>query len=325
VKRRAFLASALATVILPRGLAAQPVAKAVRIGWLTAQQASSLTPNLEAMRAGFSRIGYLEGRNLLIEYRYGDDSLERVPSLAFELVKLGVDLLVVQGAAVPVVSHLGLTLPVVYVFSGDPVSAGLADSLARPRGNMTGLTLMAAELNGKRLEILRDVMPDLRRVAIIANPEHPGANLEWAYSEDVARGLGLAIQYFPTPTRDDLAMAFAAMAAAPPQAISVFADGFAVQYRQNIIDFAISHHAPVISGWPVFAQSGALCTYGPRQADSYRQLASYVDRILKGAKPSDLPIERPTKFETVINLRTAKMLNLAIPQALLVSADQVIE
>ncbi len=325
MKRRAFLASALATAILPRRLAAQPVPKAARIGWLTAQQASSLTPNLAAMRSGFSEIGYVEGRNLLIEYRYGDDTLERVPSLALELVKLGVDLLVVQGAAVPVVSHLGLTLPVVYVFSGDPVSAGLAESLATPRGNMTGLTLMAAELNGKRLEILRDVVPDLRRVAIIANPEHPGANLERAYSEDVARGLGLAIQYFPTPTHDDLTTAFAAMAAAPPQAISVFADGFAVQYRQSIIDFAMSHHAPVISGWPVFAQSGALCTYGPRQADSYRQLASYVDRILKGAKPSDLPIERPTKFETVINLRTAKTLNLVIPPTLLVSADQVIE
>jgi putative tryptophan/tyrosine transport system substrate-binding protein len=325
VKRRAFLTSAVATVVLSRGLAAQPAPKTARIGWLTAQRASSLTPNLAAMRAGFSEIGYVEGRNLLIEYRYGDDTLERVPSLALELVKLGVDLLVVQGAAVPEVSHLGLTLPVVYVFSGDPVSAGLAESLAKPRGNMTGLTLMAAELNGKRLEILRDVVPDLRRVAIIANPEHPGASLERAYSEDMAHGLGLAIQYFATSTHDELTTAFAAMAAAPPQAISVFADGFAVQYRQAIIDFAMSHYAPVISGWPVFAQSGALCTYGPRQADSYRQLASYVDRILKGAKPSDLPIERPTKFETVVNLRTAKTLNLAIPPTLLVSADQVIE
>jgi putative ABC transport system substrate-binding protein len=311
--------------MLPQGLRAQAVPKAARIGWLTAQQASSLTPNLAAMRAGFSEIGYVEGRNLAIEYRYGDDALERVPALAAELVKLGVDLLVVQGAAVPVVNQLGLTLPVVYVFSGDPVSAGLADSLARPRGNMTGLTLMAAELNGKRLEMLRDVVPDLRRVAIIANSEHPGVNLERAYSEDVARGLGLTIQYFPTPTYDDLTAAFAAMAAAPPQAISLFADGFAVQYRRSIIDFAMGHHAPVVSGWPVFAQSGALCTYGPRQADSYRRLASYVDRILKGAKPADLPIERPTKFETVINLRTAKTLDLAFPPSLLVSADLMIE
>jgi putative tryptophan/tyrosine transport system substrate-binding protein len=277
------------------------------------------------MRAGFSEIGYVEGRNLAIEYRYGDDALERVPDLAAELVKLGVDLLVVQGAAVPVVSQLNLTVPLVYVFSGDPVSAGLADSLARPRGNMTGLTLMAAELNGKRLEMLRDIVPDLRRVAIIANSEHPGVDLERAYSEAVGRRLGLTIQYFPTPTLGELNGAFASMAAQPPQAISLFADGFAVQNRQSIIDFAMSHRAPVVSGWPVFAQSGALCTYGPRLADSYRRLASYVDRILKGAKPADLPIEQPTKFETVINMRTAKSLGLTIPTSLLVSADQVIE
>jgi putative tryptophan/tyrosine transport system substrate-binding protein len=325
VKRRAFLGSVLATAILPPSVHAQGVPKSARIGWLTAQQASSLTPYLAAMRAGFSEIGYVEGRNLAIEYRYGDDALERVPDLAAELVKLGVDLLVVQGAAVPVVSQLNLTVPLVYVFSGDPVSAGLADSLARPRGNMTGLTLMAAELNGKRLEMLRDIVPDLRRVAIIANSEHPGVDLERAYSEAVGRRLGLTIQYFPTPTPGELNGAFASMAARPPQAISLFADGFAVQNRQSIIDFAMSHRAPVVSGWPVFAQSGALCTYGPRLADSYRRLASYVDRILKGAKPADLPIEQPTKFETVINMRTAKSLGLTIPTSLLVSADQVIE
>jgi putative ABC transport system substrate-binding protein len=184
---------------------------------------------------------------------------------------------------------------------------------------------MAAELNGKRLEMLHDIVPDLRRVAIVANSEHPGAHLEQAYSEDVGRRLGLTIQYFPTPTSDELSRAFAVMSAQPPQAISVFADGFAVQNRKSIIDFAMNHGAPVVSGWRVFAQSGALCTYGPQLADSYRQLAGYVDRILKGAKPADLPIEQPTKFETVINLRTAKTLGLAIPPLLLVSADQVIE
>ena len=325
MKRRAFLGSVLAAGILPRSVRAQGVPKAARIGWLTAQRASSLTPYLAAMRAGFSEIGYVEGSNLAIEYRYGDDVLERVPVLAAELVRLGVDLIVAQGAAVSVISQLGLTVPVVYVFSGDPVSAGFADSLARPRGNMTGLTFMAAELNGKRLEMLRDIVPGLRRVAIVANSEHPGAHLEWAYCEDVGRRLGLTIEYFPTPTSGELSRAFALMTAQPPQAISVFADGFAVQNRQSIIDFAMTHRAPVVSGWQVFAQSGALCTYGPQLADSYRRLAGYVDRILKGAKPADLPIEQPTKFETVINLRTAKALDLAIPPSLLVSADEVIE
>ena len=325
MKRRDFLASALAIAALPRSLAAQGTPKIARIGWLTAQQESSLTPYLAAMRAGFADLGYVEGRNLTIEYRYGNDAIERVPELAMELVKLPVDLIVAQGAAVSEISKLSLPVPVVYVFSGDPVSAGFADSLARPRGNMTGLTFMAAEFNGKRLEILRDIIRDLRRVAIVANSEHPGSELERAYSEDAGHKLGLAIQYFPTRSRDELTNAFTAMAADPPQAISLFADGFAVQNRQSIIDFALSLKAPVVSGWPVFARSGALCTYGPRLTESYRRLADYVDRILKGAKPTDLPIEQPTKFEMVINQRTAKVLGLAIPPVLLVSADEVIE
>lgn len=325
MKRRAFLASALAVAALPSNLAAQGAPKAARIGWLTAQQESSLTPYLAAMRAGFSDLGYVEGRNLTIDYRYCDDAVERIPELATELVKLPVDLIVAQGAAVSEVSKLGLPVPIVYVFSGDPVSAGFADSLARPRGNMTGLTFMAAEFNGKRLEILRDVVPDLRRVAIVANSEHPGSQIERAYSEEVGRKLGLIIQYLPTRSRDELTNAFTAMAADPPQAISVFADGFAVQNRQSIIDFAMSHKMPVVSGWPVFARSGALCTYGPRLTESYRRLADYVDRILKGAKPLDLPIEQPTKFEMVLNQRTAKALGLTIPPTLLVSADEVID
>jgi putative ABC transport system substrate-binding protein len=310
---------------MPRSLAAQGAPKAARIGWLTAQQESSLTPNLAAMRAGFADLGYIEGRNFSIEYRYGNDVVERVPELAAELVKLPVDIIVAQGAAVSEVSKLGLPVPIVYVFSADPVSAGLADSLARPRGNMTGLTFMAAELNGKRLEILRDIIPDLRRVAIVANSEHGGVHLERANSEEVGRRLGLTIRYYPTPTYEKLNGAFAEMATDPPQAISVFSDGFAVQNRQSIIDFATSQRAPVIAAWAIFARSGALCSYGPRLSESYRRLAYYVDRILKGAKPADLPIEQPTKFETVINQRTAKALGLTIPQSLLVSADEVIE
>jgi putative ABC transport system substrate-binding protein len=323
--RRAFLTSAMAMAAMPRSLAAQGTPKAARIGWLTAQQESSLTPFLAAMRTGFADLGYIEGRNLAIEYRYGNDVVERVPELAAELVELPVDIIVAQGAAVSEISKLGLPVPIVYVFSADPVSAGLADSLARPRGNMTGLTFMAAELNGKRLEILRDIIPDLRRVAIVANSEHEGVHLERANSEEVGRRLGLTIRYYPTPTRDKLDDAFAKMAADPPQAISVFSDGFAVQNRQSIIDFASSQRAPVIAAWAIFARSGALCSYGPRLSESYRRLAHYVDRILKGAKPADLPIEQPTKFETVVNQRTAKALGLTIPQSLLVSADEVIE
>jgi len=238
---------------------------------------------------------------------------------------LPVNLIVAQGAAAFEVRGLGLPVPIVYSMSADPVSAGFADSLARPRGNMTGVTLMAVEFNGKRLELLQEIVPALRKVAIIGNPEHPGAHLERAFSEETARRLGLAIEYRPTRTRDELTSVLTSIAADPPQAISLLADGFAIQNRQTIIDFAMRLRVPVISGWPVFARSGAICTYGPRLTESYRRLAYFIDRILKGAKPAELPIERPTKFEFVVNLSTAKSVGLTIPPSLLVRADEVIE
>jgi len=325
MKRRVFVASLVAMAAMPRTGTAQGAARVIRVGWLTAQQASSLVPYVDAMRTALADLGYVEGRNLVIEFRYGDDVIERVPELAAELVRLPVDLIVAQGAAAFEIRGLGLPIPVVFSMSADPVSAEFADSLARPRGNMTGVTLMAVEFNGKRLELLQEIVPDLRRVAIVGNPEHPGAHLERAFSEETARRLDLAIEYLPTRTRDELTSVLSAISAHPPQAISLLADGFAIQNRQTIIDFAMRHRAPVISGWPIFARSGAVCTYGPRLTESYRRLAYYIDRILKGAKPDDLPIERPTKFEFVINLRTAKALGLTIPPSLLVRADEVIE
>jgi ABC-type uncharacterized transport system substrate-binding protein len=325
MKRRVFVASLVAVAAMPRTGTAQGAARVIRVGWLTAQQASSLVPYVDAMRTALADLGYVEGRNLVIEFRYGDDVIERVPELAAELVRLPVDLIVAQGAAAFEIRGLGLPIPVVFSMSADPVSAGFADSLARPRGNMTGVTLMAVEFNGKRLELLQEIVPDLRRIAIVGNPEHPGAHLERAFSEETARRLDLAIEYLPTRTRDELTSVLSAISAHSPQAISLLADGFAIQNRQTIIDFATRHRAPVISGWPIFARSGAVCTYGPRLTESYRRLAYYIDRILKGAKPDDLPIERPTKFEFVINLRTAKALGLTIPPSLLVRADEVIE
>ena len=297
MKRRVFVASLVAMAAMPRTGAAQGATKVIRVGWLTAQQASSLGPYVDAMRTALADLGYVEGRNLVIEFRYGDDVIERVPELALELVRFPVDLIVAQGAAAFEVRGLGLPVPVVYSMSADPVSAGFADSLARPRGNMTGVTLMAVEFNSKRLELLQDIVPDLRRVAIVGNPAHPGAHLERAFSEETARRLDLAIEYLPTRTRDELTSVLSAISAHPPQAIFLLADGFAIQNRQTIIDFATRHRAPVISGWPIFARSGAVCTYGPRLTESYRRLAYYIDRILKGAKPADLPIERPTKCD----------------------------
>ena len=325
MNRRAFLVSSAVSAIAAGLGRAYAVAKVVRIGWLTAQRAASLTPFLEAFRGGLAELGYRENDNLEIDYRYGDDNLLRVAPLAAELVRKPVDLLVVQGAAVPLVYELKLSIPAVYVFSGDPVIAGFADSLAHPRGNMTGLTFMAAELNAKRLEILRDTIPGLQRVAIIANPEHPGSQIERTYAEETARKLGLATEFFGTATGDQLASAFAAMDPRPPQAISLFADGFAIQNRQRIIDYGMKHRAPVISGWEIFAKSGALCSYGPNLSESYRRLAYYVDRVHKGTPPSELPIERPTKFQTVVNLKTARALGLTLPDSILASADELIE
>jgi putative ABC transport system substrate-binding protein len=326
MRRREFLwglGGAAATWPLIAG--AQGTSRIIRIGWLTAQREASLTPFLAALRAAFVDLGYVEGRNLAMEYRFGNDEIDRVPALAAELVNLPVDAILVQGIAVTMAAKLSLPIPLIYVFSGDPVSAGFAESLARPRSNMTGLTFMAAELNGKRLELLRDTIPDLRRVAIVANPAHPGEHLERNYTQDYGRQLGLHTDYFATRNREELESAFTAMGSNPPQAISLLADGFAIQYRQSIIDFGLRHRLPVVSGWPVFARSGALFTYGPHLDSSYRRLAHYVDRILKGARPSDLPIEQPTKFEFMINLKTAKALGLTIPSALLATADEVIE
>jgi putative ABC transport system substrate-binding protein len=243
-----------------------------------------------------------------------------VPELVAELIRIPVDLIVAQGAAGVLINKLNVSVPIVYAFSGDPVLAGFADSLARPHANMTGLTLMAPELTAKRLELLRDMIPELRRVALLAYPEHPGEHIERAYSEDTASRLRIGIDYFPTSKLEDLTAALAKIAADPPQAISLLADGFALQNRDRIIGFAMEHRIPVI-----FAESGAVCTYGPKLNESYRRLAYYVDRILKGAKPADLPIEQPTKFELVLNLKSAKKLGIGIPQTLLARADEVIE
>src|SRR5947209_5113543 len=323
MNRRTFLVSSALIAIAP--YRAHAAAKVFRIGWLTAQREPSLTPFIQAFRNGLAEFGYRENDNVEIDYRHGDDNLLRVAPLAADLVREPVDLLVVQGAAVPLVYELKLSTPTVYVFSGDPVVAGFADSLAHPRGNMTGLTFMAAELNAKRLEILRDTVSGLQRVAIIANPEHPGSQIERTYSEQTAQKLGLATEFFGTATEGQLTDAFTAMESNPPQAISLFADGFAIQYRQRIIDFGMKHREPLISGWPVFARSGAICSYGPKLSESSRRLAYYVDRVLKGTATSELPIERPTKFETVVNLKTAKALGLNMPDTILASADELIE
>jgi putative ABC transport system substrate-binding protein len=319
------MACSLVLASLPRVAAAQLSARIFRVGWIVQTSESASLPFLDALRAGLADLGYLEGRNLVLESRYADDLPDRVPALTQELLRAPVDVLVTQGPTTWAIVKGVTTVPVVYVFSADPVEAGFAQSLARPLGNSTGLTLMSVELNGKRLELLREILPTLSRTAIIANPDHRGEHLERQDSEETAHRLGITIQYLPVRNAAELEASFAALATSEPEAIVIFPDPLTISNRQRIIDFAATRHIPVISGWAIFAQSGALCTYGPRLTESYRRAAYFVDRILKGARPADLPIERPTIFETVINLKTAKALNLIIPQSILARADELIE
>jgi len=315
VKRRRLLFASVAVAALPRVVAAQ--ARSARIGWLTAQRPPSLTPYVDAFTKSLGELGFVGGKNLEIVFRYGDDDLGKVRGLADELVRMPVDVIVVQGEAVLELRSLRMPVPVVYAYSGDPVAAGLAESLARPNANMTGLTYLALELNGKRLELLRELAPGVRRVALLANPEYPGESSERENSEATAKRIGLDVRHVPARTSDELTAAFAKLGANRTQAISLFADSFTVQNRGRIVDFALRERMPLVSSWPVFAN-------GPRLADSYKRLAYYVDRVLRGTKPADLPIELPTTIETIVNLKTADAIGLQVPQAVLVRADQVL-
>jgi putative ABC transport system substrate-binding protein len=325
VKRREFIR------VLGGAAAAWPVVAHAqqptvwRIGWLTTAPSADVNPFLEALRAGLAAQGYTDGRNLAIAERYANGDVGRIPALAEELSRLPVSLIATQGTATRLLLNASKTVPVAYVFSADPVLAGIAESIARPGRNMTGITLMSAELNGKRLELLREILPRIDRVAILASPTHAGEELERANSQEMAHKLGIRMQFFSTPNETELRSAYAGVAADPPQAIVVFPDPVTVANRRQIIDFANTLHIPVVSGWANFADSGALCTYGPKLSESYRRLAYYIDRILKGEKPAELPIERPTIFELVLNLKAAKALQIEIVPALIARADRIIE
>lgn len=256
---------------------------------------------------------------------FADNVLERVPALVDELERRRVNVIVTHAAATTSVVKGYRTIPAVYEFSADPVTLGIATDLAHPLFNATGVTLMMAELNSKRLEALREIEPNIRRIAIIANPLHPGSEFERKDSETKARQLGMEIAFFPTPNPEELDRALGAIETSQLQAMVLFSDAFVVENRKQIIDFAMRRGMPIISGWAVIADSGALCTYGPRLVESYRRVAYCVDRILKGTRPNELPIEQPTVLEFVVNLKTAKTLGITVPPAVLARADRVIE
>jgi putative tryptophan/tyrosine transport system substrate-binding protein len=269
-------------------------------------------------------LGYVEGQNLAIEYRFGDDQLERLPALAAELVRLKVDLIVAaETPAIRPARQATTTLPIVFPVAGDPVATGDVDSLARPGGNVTGLSILAPDLGGKRLQLLKEVVPGLSRLAVLWAPENPYAALVLRETEVAAQALGVQLHALMVQDAAEFERAFAEMVRECAEALSVMPDSMFYAHRRTLVALAAKHRLPVISPWREYVEAGGLMGYGPSIPGMYRRAATYVDKILKGAKPADLPVEQPTKFELVINLKTAQALGLTIPPTLLFQADEV--
>jgi putative ABC transport system substrate-binding protein len=315
---------ALGQILAPLAAEAQRPSEVRRIGYLQAGVSGLPSSFYEILREGLRDLGYVEGRNILIEYRSAEDRL-RVAELAAELVRLNVEVIVTPGAATSAAKRATETVPIVFSYSGDPVEAGFVKSLGRPGGNMTGITWLSFELAGKRLELLKEASPRVSRVAILSNPAHPGEQRELAETQQTARTVGVAVDYHQVRTSPDFQAAFDAIGKNKAEAILVFPEGATMTHRQQIAEFAAKHRLPSVFGWREYVEAGGLMAYGPNRVETAKRLAVYVDRILKGTKPADLPVEQPTKFELVINLKTAKALGLTIPQSILLRADQVIQ
>jgi putative tryptophan/tyrosine transport system substrate-binding protein len=327
--RRAFIRT-LAGGLLAAPLAAeaQPAAKVARIGYLSPNLATS--PHLhEAFRQGLRDLGYVEGRNVVFEYRSAEGKFERLPALAAELVALKVDVIVTSSTeGVLAAKQATRTLPIVLAGAADPVGSGLVTSLARPGGNVTGLSALIPELVGKCLELLTQAVPGVSRVAVL---RQPGALPERTEQDmlkgaDVAaRALGVRLQVVEARGPDDFDRAFSDMTRARAGALTVLGSTTFMMERRRLVDLAAKNRLPAVYSLREFVDAGGLMAYGPNIADLFRRAATYVDKILKGAKPGDLPVEQPTKFELVINLKTAKALGLTIPQSLLLRADEIIQ
>jgi putative ABC transport system substrate-binding protein len=300
-------------------------ARAIRIGWVSTDRPTPAPPFLEAFRAGMREFGYAEGKNLRIDAWWGEGSAERLQQRAGEILGAQPDILVTQGAAFGAMRRAGVQKPIVFVMSANPVAAKLVESYARPGGNATGISLFDLEPFAKRMELLSEVLPGVKRVAAIANPQHPGEQMELRVAQASASKLGMVLRYFPVRSEAELERALADVADAREEAILAFADAFIMSYARRISEFSLQQKVPAVSGWALFAERGNLMSYGPVIADCYRRVASHVDRIHKGAKPGEIPIELPTKLELVLNLRTAKAIGLTIPQSVLLRADRVIE
>ena len=301
----------------------QQAGKLPTIGFLGAD-ASAFAPWTAAFVAHLRELGWIEGRTIAIEYRWSEGRPERYAEIAAEFVRLKVDVIVTVGSAVPIVKQATSTIPIVFAVGIDPVGSGLVTSLAKPGGNVTGLSIQANELAGKRLELLREVIPQLRRLAIMFNADNTQPVLEMGETQAEARRLGLEVAIRAIRRLEDIAPAFQDLKT-QADAVYVAVDQLIVANRTRIIAAALSERLPTIFSTRDFVKAGALISYGPNYSDLFRHSADFVDKILRGTKPNDIPVEQPTKFELVINLATAKTLGLTVPPSLLARADEVIE
>jgi putative ABC transport system substrate-binding protein len=324
--RRLMLATLASALVTPLVVVAQTPRSIYRIGVLEVVQVAANAANLGAFRQGLRELGYVEGQNVVIEYRSADGRAERFPDLANELVRLQVDVIVTRGTpAVMAAKAATARIPIVMASSGDPLGTGIVTSLARPGGNITGISALATDVQGKQLELLKEMVPKVTRVAFLFNMSNPVLLAQWKEAEPAARSVGLQPQLLDVRAVHDLEPAFNAAVKQRAGAMIVGVDSLSQANRGRIIEALASRRLPGITREREFVDAGGLMSYGIHYADSYRRAAAYVDKIFKGAKPADLPIEQPTKVELVINLKTAKALGLTIPPSLLARADQVLE
>jgi putative ABC transport system substrate-binding protein len=304
---------------------AQQQSKIPKIGWLGVRPAASDTGR-ELFGQEFRALGYVEGKNIVFEYRSADDKLDRLPALADELVRLKVDVLLASTTPAAVAAkNATRTIPIVFVGGFDPVALGLVDSLARPGGNITGFTSIASVLTGKRLELLKETVPKLSRVAVLWDPQNPGSAQQWKESQLPARELGLQLHSIEVSSADKFEGAFKEATKARSTALAIMASPFFYSNQKQLADLATKNRLPAIYPRGNFVASSGLMSYGADEAEPWRRAASMVDKILKGTKPAEIPVEQPTKFELIINLKAAKQIGLTIPPNVLARADKVIK
>jgi putative tryptophan/tyrosine transport system substrate-binding protein len=304
---------------------AQQAGKVPRIGVLNAGASSSIPARLGAFRQGLRDLGYIEGQNIVIELPYAEGKLDRLPEVAAELVRLKVEVIVTTGTTGALAAKKATsTIPIVMTTGADPVAMGLIASLARPGGNITGLTSVSTDLAGKRLELLKETVPKLTRVGILWNPADPGSAAVLKETETVARALGVQVQSLEVRSPNDFESAFKAAIGGRAHALFIVQTALINNRRARIVELATKNRLPTMFGEGAHVESGGLMSYAPNSADLFRRAATYVDKILKGTKPADLPVEQPTKFDFIINLKAAKQIGLTIPPNVLVRADKVI-